>query len=98
MHKYSQTHSWTAQLPQTFSDFGMKNIIVDRHPFSKEITTFLLDTFMVAGQEISVNVLDSIGGGRGDVARKLIEEVGRNRRSISLTLDRLTVIGQKPTA
>ncbi|KAL9122403.1 MAG: hypothetical protein Q9187_001040 [Circinaria calcarea] len=91
-------HNWTAKLPQTFSDFGMTNIIVDRHPFSKEIATYLLDTFMVAGQEISANVLDSTGGGRGDIARRLIEEVGRNRRNIGLGLDRLTVIGQKPIA
>lgn len=76
----------------------MTNIIVDRRPFSKEIATYVLDTFMVAGQEISVNVLDSIGGGRGDIARRLIEAVDRNRRNIGLSLDRLTVIGQKLTA
>ena len=74
----------------------MKNIVVDRHPFSTEIATYLMDTFMVAGQEISVNVLDSVGGGRGDFARGLIEAVGRNRRNIGLSLDRLTVVGQKP--
>lgn len=91
-------HNWTAQLPQIFSNLGMTNIIVDRRPFSKEIATYVLDTFMVAGQEISVNVLDSIGGGRGDIARRLIEAVDRNRRNIGLSLDRLTVIGQKLTA
>ena len=65
---------------------------------------------MVAGQEISANVLDAIGGGQGDVARGLIEAVGRNRRNIELDpdyphngrriygLDRLTVIGRKPVA
>ena len=53
---------------------------------------------MVAGQEISANVLDAIGGGQGDVARGLIEAVGRNRRNIELGLDRLTVIGRKSVA
>ena len=76
----------------------MTGIVVDRHPFSREIATYLLDTFMVAGQEISANVLDAIGGGQGDVARGLIEAVGRNRRNIELGLDRLTVIGRKPVA
>ena len=75
----------------------MTDLVVDRHPFSKEIATYLLDTFMVAGQEISVNVLDPIGGGRGDFARGLIEVVGKNRRNIGLGLDRLTVVGRKPS-
>lgn len=74
----------------------MTNIVVDRHPFSKEIATYVMDTFMVAGQEISVNVLDPIGGERGEFARRLIEVIGKNRRNIGLGLDRLTVIGQKP--
>lgn len=74
----------------------MTNLVIERHPFSKEIATYLMDTFMVAGQEISVNVLDPIGGGRGELARQLIEKVGRNRRSIGLGLDRLTVVGRKP--
>lgn len=73
----------------------MTNIIMDRHPFPRDVATYLMDTFMVACQEISVNVLDCIGGGRGDVARGLIEEIGRNRRNTGISLDRLTVIGQK---
>ena len=76
----------------------MTEIVVDRHPFSREIAAYLLDKFMLAGQEISVNVLDAIGGGQGDVARGLIESVGRNRRNIELGLDRLTVIGRKSVA
>ena len=75
----------------------MTDIVVDRHPFSKDIATYLIDTFMIAGQELSVNVLDGIGGGRGDVARGLIEIVGKNRRNIGLDLDRLTVVGRKLT-
>ena len=74
----------------------MTDLVVDRHPFSKEIATYLLDTFMVAAQEISVNVLDPLGEGRGDFARGLIEVVGKNRRNIELGLDRLIVIGRKP--
>ncbi len=76
----------------------MTNIVEDRRPFSKEVATYLMDTFMVAGQEISVNVLDPIGGGQGDFARALIEVVGKNRRIIGLGLDRLTVVGRKPLA
>jgi hypothetical protein len=73
----------------------MTDIEVERVPFSKEVTTFLLDTFMVASREISVNMLDPLGGGRGDTARGYIEAVGRNRKHIEVALDRLTVIGRK---
>jgi hypothetical protein len=84
-------------LPETFSECGMTDVVVDRRPFSPHIATFLLDTFMVASREISTNVLDPLGDGRGDVSRGYIEAVRKHRRNIALGLDRLTVIGRKPS-
>ena len=75
----------------------MTDIIVERRPFSPHIATFLLDTFMVASLEISTNMLDPLGGGRGDVSRGYIKAVGKQRRNIALGLDRFTVIGRKPS-
>jgi hypothetical protein len=75
----------------------MMDVVVDRRPFSPHIATFLLDTFMVASHEISTNVLDALGGGRGEVSRGYIEAVRKQRRNIALALDRFTVIGRKPS-
>ena len=88
-------NSWTAKLPETFSTRGLGNIVVDRRPFSRDKTTFLLDTFIVASHELSVKVLDPLGGGRGEISRHYIEAISKNRRGIEVALDRLTVIGQK---
>ncbi|KAF2260594.1 hypothetical protein CC78DRAFT_571122 [Lojkania enalia] len=71
-----QIHNWTANLPETFSECGVVDVVVERRSFSPEISTFLLDTFMVASWEISKNVLDPLGGERGNIARKYIETVG----------------------
>lgn len=89
--------SWISRLCETFQENGLENVIVDRHKFSTEVVTLLLDTWMVASQEISVNILDGLGGGQGDVARRLIEEVGKNRQNTAFNLQRVVTIGQKPT-
>jgi hypothetical protein len=68
---------------------------VDRRKFAPEIATLLLDTWMMASQEISANVLDKLGEGRGDVARALVEEVGRNRGNTAFNLQRVVTIGKK---
>lgn len=60
--------------------------------------TLLLDTWMMASQEISVNILDHLGGGQGDVARGLIEKVGKNRGNTAFNLQRVITVGQKPAA
>lgn len=52
---------------------------------------------MMASQEISTNVLDKLGEGRGDVARGLIEEVGRNRDNTAFNLQRVITVGRKGT-
>lgn len=85
-------------MPQSFEDSGFQNVISERHPFPKDIATFLLDTFMLASQEISENVLDPMGEGQGQYARHLIHVVEKYRRNIGLSLDRLMVVGQKPKA
>ncbi|KAL9122401.1 MAG: hypothetical protein Q9187_001038 [Circinaria calcarea] len=90
--------TWITRLPETFKENGFENVVVDRHKFSQEIVTLLLDTWMMASQEISVNVLDRLGGGQGDVARGLIEEVGKNRQNTAFNLQRVITIGQKPAA
>ncbi|RDL41293.1 S-adenosyl-L-methionine-dependent methyltransferase [Venustampulla echinocandica] len=87
---------WITRLHQTFAENGLSNVIVDRHKFSTEIATLLLDTWMVASQEISANILDGLGGGQGDVARALVEEVGKNRGNTAFNLERVITIGQKP--
>ena len=50
---------------------------------------------MMASQEISTNVLDKLGEGKGDVARELIEKVGRNRNNTAFNLQRVVTIGTK---
>ena len=62
------------------------------------MTTFVMDAFMVASEEISYNVLDALGDGRGDVARSLIAEVSRNRDTTAFSLDRVTTVARKPEA
>ena len=51
---------------------------------------------MVASQEISANVLDNLGGGQGDVARALVEKVGKNRGNTAFNLERVITVGRKP--
>lgn len=51
---------------------------------------------MMASQEIAANVLDGLGGGQGDVARALVEEVGKNRGNTAFNLERVVTIGRKP--
>ncbi|KAL9077080.1 MAG: hypothetical protein Q9157_003476 [Trypethelium eluteriae] len=87
--------SWIARLHETFKQQGLGSVVVDRHKFSKDIVTLLLDTWMMASQEISMNVLDQLGGEKGDVMRGFIEEVGQNRRNTSFNLDRVITIGRK---
>ena len=50
---------------------------------------------MMASQEISTNVLDKLGEGKGDVARELIEKVGRNRNNTAFNLQRVVTIVTK---
>ncbi|KAL9133027.1 MAG: hypothetical protein Q9175_005797 [Cornicularia normoerica] len=90
------TDDWVARLHQIFADNGLKNILVDRRSFPDEIVTFLMDTFMVASEEISYNVLDKLGERRGDKARALIAEVGRNRGTTAFNLDRVVTVARKP--
>ena len=68
---------------------------MERRKFAPEIATLLLDTWMMASQEISTNVLDKLGEGRGDVARGLIEEVGKNRDNTTFNLQRVVTVGRK---
>ncbi|PQE23680.1 UMTA methyltransferase family protein [Rutstroemia sp. NJR-2017a BVV2] len=75
---------------------SLKTVIVDRNKFSTEIVTLLLDTWMMASQEIAGNILDGLGGGQGDVARALIEQVGQNRSNTAFNLQRVVTVGQKP--
>lgn len=75
----------------------MRNVAFDRWPFDANTASFLLDTFMVATQEISVNVLNPLGGGRGDTVRDYIDAISRNRRNIAISLDRVIAVAQKPT-
>ena len=88
-------HSWITRLPTTFAENGLSSIVVDSRNFAPEVTTLLLDTWMMASQEISTNVLDKLGGGRGDVARGLVEEVGRNRENTAFNVQRVVTIGRK---
>lgn len=89
------TYSWMKALPNTFAAHNLSSIITDRRKFSQEIVTLLLDTWMMAAQEISINVLDHLGEGRGDVARGLIEDVGKNRGNTFFNLMRSIVVGQE---
>lgn len=50
---------------------------------------------MMASQEISENVLDKLGDGKGDVARGLIQEISKSRSNTSFNLDRVIVVGRK---
>jgi len=74
----------------------MSNVIVDRQPFAKEMLPFVNDVFLLASEEISRSVLDPSGGGKGDIARKMISEVYKNRGSTAPGIDRLTIGGRKP--
>ncbi len=74
----------------------MSNVIVDRQPFAKEMLPFVNDVFLLASEEISRSVLDPSGGGKGDIARKMISEVYKNRGSTAPGIDRLTIVGRKP--
>lgn len=88
---------WIADLQDTFKEHGLDSVVVDRRRFAQEVVTLLLDTWMIASEEISVNVLDRLGGGRGDVMRALIEEAGKNRQNTSFNLERVITVGRKPT-
>ena len=88
-------YSWITGLPTTFAENGLSRVVVDRREFAPEVATLLLDTWMMASQEISANVLDKLGEGRGDVARGLIEEVGRNRGNTVFNLERVITVGRK---
>jgi hypothetical protein len=88
--------SWIRDLHKTFSENGLEAVEVDRRKFAKDVVTLLLDTWMMASQEISANILDKLGEGRGDTMRGFIEEVGKNRQNTSFNLDRVITIGRKP--
>ena len=85
-----------SRLHETFEQHGLEDVIVDRRAFGKEIAPLLLDTWMMATQEIATNVLDKLGGGRGDKMRRLIEEVGIHRQDTCFNLDRVITVGKKP--
>ena len=81
---------------ETFTEHGLRNVIVDRRKFDKQVVTLLLDTWMMAAQELSANVLDKLGAGQGDIMRDFIEELRKNRGNTPFNLDRVITIGQKP--
>ena len=81
-----------------FVDAGLVDVFEDRHPFPMESIPSQLDTAMVATTEFTYNVLDKLGGGRGDVARDMIEKISKNRSNTGVQYDRLTVVGRKPRA
>ena len=93
---YHVLYRWIAHLQDTFKENGLEKVAVDRRKFAKEISTLLLDTWMMSTHEISVNVLDKLGGGRGDIMRGYIEEVGKNRQNTAFNLERVITVGRKP--
>ena len=58
-----------------FKGKGLVDIVVDRRPFPKELLVHQLDTALVACEEASYKVMDSLGGGQGQKARDLIQNV-----------------------
>lgn len=96
VRSFANRPSWIARLHDTFTQHGLCNVVVDRRKFDKQVVTLLLDTWMMAAQELSINVLDKLDGGQGDVMRTFIEEVRQNRGNTAFNLDRVITIGQKP--
>jgi hypothetical protein len=71
------------------------NIVVDRHRFSNEIATLLLDKDMVAMQEVATNFNDRLGGGEGDVIGDFVEKTGQNSDNTTFNLARVITVGRK---
>lgn len=92
------TCSWPARLHEIYAAKGLTDIVVDRRPYPKDKLPYLLDTVLVACEEMCYSTLDRIGGGRGDHCRDLIQKVFHARSNTAFNLDRLTVIGRKPEA
>lgn len=88
--------SWPTRLPRLFAEQDLINVAADMRMLSPELVSYQLDTALAACEEMSVNVLDALGGGEGDEMRRMIEHVQQNRKSIGYNVGRLTVIGQKP--
>ncbi|KAJ4294978.1 hypothetical protein N0V90_006986 [Kalmusia sp. IMI 367209] len=88
--------AWITNLHETFTEHGLRHVFVDRRRFDEQIVTLLLDTWIMAAQELSSNVLDKLGGGKGDTMRGFIEQVRENRGNTAFNLDRVITIGQKP--
>ena len=88
--------SWIARLHDTFKENGLQHVLVDKRKFDKQIATLLLDTWIMAAQEFTANVLDKLGGGQGDIMRGFIEEVGKDRQNTCFNLDRVVTVSQKP--
>ena len=74
------------------------DIVVDRRPFPKELLLHQLDTALVACEEASFKVMDSLGGGQGQKARDLIQKCFRDRHNTAYNVNRLTAVGRKPTS
>ena len=61
----------------------------------KDITTYSMNKFMIAGQKTNVSVRVRFGGDRDDVERRLIEVVGRNQRTFRTRLGSMNGRGAK---
>ncbi|EPE24313.1 S-adenosyl-L-methionine-dependent methyltransferase [Glarea lozoyensis ATCC 20868] len=88
------TH-WPLELPEIYARNNLSEIVTERAPFATDVAAYMLDTFLLAAEELSFNVLDHLGGGQGDVARDLIKQVERERRDITIQLDRLIAVGRR---
>ncbi|KAL8651749.1 MAG: hypothetical protein Q9210_003080 [Variospora velana] len=88
---------WPARLSQMFEANGLVDISEDRRPFPKELLQTQLDTALMAYEEVSYGPMEPLGGGRGEKARELIAKCFRNRWNTAYNVDRLTVIGSKPS-
>ena len=88
--------SWPVRLPQIFADHGLVDIIADCRMFEENMICYQLDTALAACEEISINALDPLGGGQGDIARGMIQKSFKDRQKTAFNVGRLTVVGRKP--
>jgi hypothetical protein len=89
-------NSWPSKLPELFVAIGLVDVKVDNREFPPELLAFLLDTALMASEEMSYKALDPLGGGLGEKCRELISAVFQKRQKMAYNVGRLTVVAQVP--
>ena len=91
-------HSWATKLETIFKANGLEEVTADCHPTTPSHYTYQHDLILMTYDELTRAFLDRLGEKEGMHGRELlVKAVEESREGVTWTMDRITVVGRKPS-